>query len=36
MAYLGYQELDNLDYYAEQYPGSDQMPVHDLSGSDAQ
>lgn len=34
VAYLGYQQINNLDYYVEQYLDSDQLPVHYLSGGD--
>lgn len=33
-AYLGYQQMDNLDYYVQQYLGSDSLPVHYLSSGD--
>lgn len=33
-AYLGYQQIDDLDYYVEQYLDSDQIPIHYLSGGD--
>lgn len=33
-AYLGYQQIDDLDYYTEQYLDSDQLPVHYLSSGD--
>jgi hypothetical protein len=34
VAYLGYQQMDDLDYYVEQYLDSDQLPIHYLSGGD--
>jgi hypothetical protein len=34
VAYLGYQQIDDLDYYVEQYLDSDQLPIHYLSGGD--
>lgn len=30
-AYLGYQQIDDLDYYVQQYLDSDELPVHYLS-----
>ena len=33
-AYLGYQQIDDLDYYTEQYLDSDLLPVHYLSSGD--
>ena len=33
-AYLGYQTADGLDYYAERYLDSDQLPVHYVSDGD--
>ena len=33
-AYLGYQQIDDLNYYVEQYLDSDQIPVHYLSDGD--
>lgn len=33
-AYLGYQQINDLDFYTEQYLDSDQLPVHYLSGGD--
>ena len=33
-AYLGYQQIDDLDYYAQQYLDSDQLPIHYLSNGD--
>jgi hypothetical protein len=33
-AYLGYQQLDDLDYYVERYLDSDQLPIHYVSGGD--
>ena len=30
-AYLGYQQIDDLDYYVQQYLDSDDLPVHYLS-----
>lgn len=32
--YLGYQQMEDLNYYAEQYLDSDQVPVHYLSDGD--
>ena len=34
VAYLGYQQIDDLNYYVEQYLDSDQIPVHYLSDGD--
>ncbi len=34
VAYLGYQEIEDLDYYAEQYLDGDQLPVHYVSDGD--
>lgn len=34
VAYLGYQEITELDYYVEQYLDSDALPVHYLSSGD--
>lgn len=33
-AYLGYQQMEDLDYYVEQYLDSDQVPIHYLSDGD--
>ena len=33
-AYLGYQTMDGLDYYAERYLDGDQLPVHYVSDGD--
>lgn len=33
-AYLGYQQIDDLDYYVQQYLDSDQLPVHYLSNGE--
>lgn len=33
-AYLGYQEINNLDYYVHQYLSSSKLPVHYLSSGD--
>lgn len=33
-AYLGYQQIEDLDYYVQQYLDSDQLPVHYLSSGD--
>ena len=33
-AYLGYQQMGDLDYYVEQYLDSDQVPIHYLSDGD--
>lgn len=33
-AYLGYQQIDDLNYYAERYLDSDQLPIHYLSDGD--
>lgn len=34
VAYLGYQQIDDLDYYAEHYLDHDSLPVHYLSAGD--
>ena len=34
VAYLGYQTADGLDYYAERYLDSDQLPIHYVSDGD--
>ena len=34
VAYLGYQEAEDLAFYAEQYLDSDQLPTHYLSAGD--
>lgn len=34
VAYLGYQQMEDLDYYVGQYLDSDQIPVHYLSNGD--
>ena len=31
-AYLGYQQIDDLDYYLERYLDDGELPVHYLSG----
>lgn len=33
-AYLGYQQMEDLSYYAQQYLDSDLIPVHYLSDGD--
>ena len=33
-AYLGYQQIDDLDYYLERYLDDVELPVHYLSGGD--
>lgn len=33
-AHLGYQQIENLDYYVEHYLDSSQIPVHYLSDGD--
>ena len=33
-AYLGYQQIGDLDYYVQQYLDSDQLPVHYLSSGE--
>ena len=33
-AYLGYQTIEDLDYYAERYLGSDDLPIHYISDGD--
>ena len=33
-AYLGYQQIDDLDYYLERYLDDGELPVHYLSGGD--
>lgn len=33
-AYLGYQQIDDLEYYTQRYLDSDQLPIHYLSGGD--
>ena len=33
-AYLGYQQIEDLDYYVQQYLDSDELPVHYLSSGD--
>lgn len=33
-AYLGYQQIENLDYYVEQYLDDDQLPTLYLSNGD--
>lgn len=33
-AYLGYQQIEDLDYYVQQYLDSDELPVHYLSAGD--
>lgn len=33
-AYLGYQQIDDLDYYVQQYLDSDELPVHYLSNGE--
>lgn len=34
VAYLGYQQIDNLDDYVEQYLDSDRLPIHYFSDGD--
>ena len=34
VAYLGYQTADDLDYYAQRYLDSDQLPIHYVSDGD--
>ena len=34
VAYLGYQQINDLDYYVEHYLDSDQLPTHYLSAGD--
>lgn len=34
VAYLGYQQIEDLDDYAARYLDSDQLPVHYISGGD--
>ncbi len=34
VAHLGYQQIENLDYYAEHYLDSDALPIHYLSDGD--
>lgn len=34
VAYLGYQQIDDLDYYTEHYLDHDSLPVHYLSAGD--
>lgn len=34
MAYLGYQQMEDLDDYTAQYLDSDQLPVHYISSGD--
>lgn len=34
VAYLGYQQMEDLDDYAAQYLDSDQLPVHYISSGD--
>ena len=33
-AYLGYQTIENLDFYVEQYLDSNELPTHYLSAGD--
>ena len=33
-AYLGYQQIDDLDYYVERYLEDDSLPIHYLSAGD--
>lgn len=33
-AYLGYQQIDDLDYYVERYLDHDRLPIHYLSAGD--
>ncbi len=33
-AYLGYQQIDDLDFYVEQYLDSDKLPIHYISDGD--
>lgn len=34
VAYLGYQEMEDLNYYVERYLDDDQLPVHYISSGD--
>ena len=34
VAHLGYQEIENLEFYAEQYLDSNELPVHYFSDGD--
>lgn len=34
VAYLGYQQIDDLDYYVEKYLDRDRVPIHYLSDGD--
>lgn len=34
VAHLGYQEIEDLEFYAEQYLDSDELPVHYFSDGD--
>lgn len=34
VAYLGYQKIENLDFYTEQYLDNDQIPIHYFSDGD--
>lgn len=34
VAYLGYQQIDDLDYYVEHYLDHDSLPIHYLSAGD--
>lgn len=34
VAHLGYQEIENLEFYAERYLDSDELPVHYFSDGD--
>ncbi len=34
IAHLGYQQMDDLDYYVEQYLDSDKLPIHYISNGD--
>ncbi len=33
-AYLGYQQIDDLEYYVQLYLDSDELPTHYVSGGD--
>lgn len=34
VAYLGYQQIEDLDFYAERYLDSDKVPIHYLSAGE--
>ena len=34
VAYLGYQQMDDLDFYAQQYLDSADLPIHYISAGD--